>query len=408
VISKIKSFFLYFSVSLIFIFLLYGVFLSRYSPSVFSNDLVFKNPEGFYDYSGLINVHTVAGSGSGTIPEIIEAAEEAAANFVIFTDLNTPQEARENEGYVNNVMVLVGSEYKYLDSRLLNIDGELGERLQGAGRSQILLTDILNEESTRPENGMFVLAHPLKPGYKWSGEYPVGLNAIEVFNLKAIWQWTWLQDHSSFVWTLITYPFNPKLAFARLFALSSDDEINLWDQLNRKRKVIGISGSAAESRVRFLGSIYQFPSYQTLFSIMQNHVLLNSELTGNFEVDKKRLMAAIKQGQFYMSLDLLANPRGFNTFVKDSDGKIYSMGSELKLKKNLNLVIQLPSKPLVPFQVIVYKDGDRILTSNSATTTVPIHEEGSYRVLVRLRVLLPIPDGKKWIPWIFTNPIHVH
>ncbi|MEK6556491.1 MAG: hypothetical protein AABZ31_14680 [Bdellovibrionota bacterium] len=407
-ISKIKSILLYTSLSLLFIFLIYGVLLSRYSPSVFSNDLVFKDPEGLYDYSGVMNVHTIAGSGSGTIPEIAEAAEEGGINFVVFTDLNTPQEAREDEGYINNVLVLVGSQYKYLDSLLLNIDGNLDDRLQGAGRSQILLTDILSDETRTPGNGMFILAHPLKPGYKWSGEYPVGLDAIEVFNLKGIWQWTWLKDHSSFIWTLITYPFNPKLAFARLFAESSDEEIDLWDQLNRDRKVIGISGSAAESRVRFLGHVYQFPSYQTLFSIMRNHVLLTSELTGSFEVDKKKIMAALKQGQSYMSLDLLANPKGFNSYIKDSDGKKYLIGSEIKTKKNLELVVQLPSKPHVPFQVIVYRDSQRILTSTSPTTSLPIREPGSYRVVVRLRVILPIPDGKKWIPWIFTNPIRVN
>lgn len=407
-IAKIKSLFVYFTVSIIFIFLIYGVILSTYSPDVFSNDLVFKNANGLYDYAGVVNVHTIAGSGSGTVAEIAEAAEEGGIDFVIFTDLNTPREAREDEGYINNVMVLVGSEYKYLDSRLLNIDGELETRSEAAGRSQIKMTDLLNDESRPPEAGMFVLAHPLKPGYKWSGEYPVGLDAIEVFNLKGIWQWTWLKDHSSFVWTVMTYPFNPKLAFARLFAESSDDEIILWDTLNKNRKVIGISGTAAESRIRLFGHVYQFPSYQTLFSIMRNHVLLTSELTGNFEVDKKKITTALKQGQFYMSLDLLANPKGFNSYIKDSTGKIYPLGEKLSLKKDLELIVQLPSKPLVPFQVIVYKDGERIVTSTSALTSLPIREAGSYRVMVRLRVILPIPDGKKWIPWIFTNPIHVN
>ena len=157
--------------------------------------------------------------------------------------------------------------------------------------------------------------------------------------------------------------------------------------------------------MKFLGRILEVPSYQTLFDIMKTHLLLKSELTGNFEVDKAKIYSALKAGQFYMSLDLLANPKGFSTYLKTAYGQQHLMGSTLSFKKNLNLVIELPSKPLVPFQVLIYKDGDRILTSTSVKTTFPVLEPGSYRVVVKLRVLLPIPDGKKWIPWIFTNPI---
>lgn len=406
-ILKLKNFLIFSFLFLIFIFLIYGLGLSRYSPDVFANDLVFRNPQGFYDYSGAINVHTIEGSGSGTVSEIAEAASEVGVNFVVLTDTNTPADARENEAYINNVMVLVGSEYKYLDSRLLNIDGELSERAQSAGRSQILLNDLLNDSVRSKIDGIFILAHPFKPGYRWSGEYPVGLDAIEVFNLKGIWQWAWLKDRNSFLWTLVTYPFNPKLAFARLFAESSDEEISLWDQLNRSRKVIGFGGSAAEARVRFLGADYEIPSYQTLFSIMRNHILLTSELTGNLETDKPKVVAALAQGQSYMSFDLLANPKGFNAYMINGKKKIYPLGSEFHAEKDLELVVQLPSKPKVPFQVLVYKDGERILTSTSPLTTLPIREAGSYRIMVRLRVFLPIPDGKKWIPWIYTNPIRV-
>lgn len=406
-ILKVKKLFIFFILFIVFTFLMYGIFLSRYTPNVFSNGLVFNNAPGYYDYSGAINVRTLQTSGSGTIQEISEAARASGLDFVILTDLNTLPEARDAEGNMNNVLILIGSEYKYLDSRLLNINGSLQDFVQNSGRSQIYLTDLLNDESRSDSNGFFALAHPLKPGYQWSGDVPVGLEAIEVFNLKAIWQWAWLKDRSSFAWTLLTYPFNPNLAFARLFAESSDDELLLWDQLNKERKVVGLAGSAAESRVKFFGQVLQVPSYQTLFNIMKNHVLLTSELTGNFEIDKKKIYSALKLGQSYLSLDLLSNPKGFVSYMRSENDKIYNLGSEITSTKNLDLIVRLPSKPQVPFQVMIYRNGEKILSSTSVETSLPIRENGSYRVVVRLRVLLPIPDGKIWIPWIFTNPIHV-
>ncbi len=386
--------------------MIYGLFLSRYNPRILADDLKAQNPMGFYDYAGVFNIHTRSSSGSGTVEEIIAAAEESAVDFVLFTDLKPADNVEES--YSNNVLILIGNESRYLDSRILNFDSSIEEALHSAGRTQVMFANLLSEPTHAHDQGMFILAHPLKPGYEWTGEYPTGLDAIEVFNLKAIWQWSYLNDRGSFAWTLITYPFNPALAFVRLFAESSKEEIALWDRLNRKRKMIGFVGSDAESRVRFLGKTLEVPSYRTLFSIMKNHVLLNSELTGNLTADHKKVATALRAGQFYMSLDLFANPRGFNTFVQNASGKVWPLGSRLKGgSEPLELVIQLPSKPLVPYQVIVYRDGEKVMTSNSVRTTLPIRKEGSYRVVVRLRVVMPLPDGRMWIPWIYTNPITV-
>lgn len=386
--------------------MIYGLFLSRYTPRILADDLKPQDPAGFYDYAGVINIHTRAGSGSGTPEEIIAAAEESAVDFLVFTDLKP--ENNVEESYNNNVLVMIGNEYRYLDSRILNFDSSRDEALHSAGRTQVMFANLLSEPIHSPEQGTFILAHPLKPGYEWSGEYPAGLDGIEVFNLKAIWQWSYLNDRGSFAWTLVTYPFNPALAFVRLFAESSKEEIALWDRLNRKRKIIGFVGSDAESRVSFLGNTLEVPSYRTLFSIMKNHVLLSSELTGNLTADQRKIASALRAGQFYMSLDLFANPRGFNTYIKSASGKIWPLGSRVKSgNEPLELVIQLPSKPLVQYQVLVYRDGEKVLSSTSVRTTLPIRQDGAYRVVVRLRVVMPLPDGRMWIPWIYSNPIFV-
>ncbi|MCB0412063.1 MAG: hypothetical protein KDD22_06020, partial [Bdellovibrionales bacterium] len=151
-----------------------------------------------------------------------------------------------------------------------------------------------------------------------------------------------------------------------------------------------------------------FPSYESLFAIGSNHILLRSELTGNGKADREKVLHALKAGQFYFSIDLLGNPKGFNAFIIDKkSSKIYLMGSEVSLKPGMELQVRLPGAPFVPFDIDIYRNGERILTSNSHVTQLAIHEPGVYRVRVRVIPTFPLPDGKKWIPWIYSNPFYV-
>lgn len=394
-------------VGIVFLYLFYGVIVSSYDFNAIPKDLVPKDPEYFYDYSGVINVHTAESTGSGSFEIVVQSAQAADLNFIILTDLNNFDKNKDSEGYHENVLVFVGGEYSYLDSRLLNFDSSKSDQLMGRGRAQMVFTELLSRQNIDPDYGFFVLAHPLKPGFKWRGDYPDGLAAIEVFNLKTIWQNAWLNERGAFLANLLIYPFNPRLSVIRLFADSTHNEINLWDQLNQKRKVVGFAGTDAESRVRIFGRSYEIPSYQALFSIMKNHVLLRSELTGNVQTDRRKVVDALRSGQFYMSLDLLANPKGFSSYARTKSGEIIPLGGKAKTEDGLELIADLPVKPSVPFEIILYKDGEKIASSNSARTTYDLYGPGSYRTVVRLKVTLPPPAGRIWVPWIFTNPIRV-
>ncbi|NUN04524.1 MAG: hypothetical protein HUU57_02070 [Bdellovibrio sp.] len=44
---------------------------------------------------------------------------------------------------------------------------------------------------------------------------------------------------------------------------------------------------------------------------------------------------------------------------------------------------------------------------NDPETSFPITQPGTYRVQVRVSPLMPLPDAKKWITWIYTNPFFV-
>lgn len=392
----------------VFLYLVYGLYLAQYDVRILSEDLTPDPPRGFFDYRGVTNVHTQLSSGSGDISRVVEAAQTAGLDFLSITDLNLFNKPSSLAGYHGSLLVMMDGEYSYLNSRLLNIGATTQRHLHGVGRSQVIFADLITQEEREADLGLFVLAHPLKPRYRWTGEYPSGLNGIEVINLKGMWQEAWEKTKLSFLLSLLILPFNEELALLRLFH-APDDEILLWDELAQKRRTIGLAGADAEARMVLGGrrSFLRYPTYETLFSLVRNHLLLRSELTGNWVNDVEKLATAMGQGHFYMSLDILGNPKGFNAVLKGKSGQIWPMGSEVKFTPGMALEITLPQKPKVPFDVVVYRDGQRMMTSNAQITQYILNSPGVYRVMVRVIPTLPLPDGKKWIPWIYTNPFYL-
>lgn len=395
-------------IAVIFLYLIYGLYLANYDVRIFPEELTAEAPRGFFDYRGVTNVHTQLSSGSGDISQVIAAAQRAGLDFLSITDLNVFDKPSSLAGYHSNLLVMMDGEYSYINSRLLNIGSTTGRHLQGVGRSQVLFADLLSQVKKDDDVGLLVLAHPKKKNYTWTGEYPAGLDGIEVINLKSAWQDAWTRGKLSFLFSLIVYPFNEQLSLLRLFE-DPEEEVRLWDELNKTRPAIGLAGADAEAKLNIGGanSFLRYPTYETLFSLVRNHVLLKSELTGNAVSDVEKLAGAIRQGQFYFSLDILGNPKGFNAVIKNKKGQAFALGSRLAFEEGLSLEVSLPQKPSAPFDVVILRNGERIMTSNSQITTYFLNEPGVYRVYVRVIPTLPLPDGKKWIPWIYTNPFHI-
>ncbi|MCM2283121.1 MAG: hypothetical protein NDI61_14860, partial [Bdellovibrionaceae bacterium] len=265
---------------------------------------------------------------------------------------------------------------------------------------------LLSQSGRDANQDLLILAHPFKTGYKWENQFPSGLDGIEVINLKSIWQQAWQHSKASFAWSLLIYPFNSQLAFLRMYA-EPRDELRLWDQLNQQQKAIGFAGAEATAKTASLGNAFlKFPSYTVSFNLVTNHVLLTSELTGEPKSDRRKLFEALHSGQFYMSLDILGNPKGFSAYIEDGE-KHHPLGSKVKFKPGLRLRVRLPQKPRSPFEIAFIKNGELIASSNSSETDLEIHDRGVYRTIVRVIPTLPLPDGKRWITWIYANPFYV-
>lgn len=396
-----------FQVAFVILFIaFYCLYLNRYSFIVANNEIELDDSEKYYDYRGITNVHSILSTGSSSPSEVVTVAQESKIDFLIFTEVNLLEHDQPLEGYFNAVTVLEAGLYSYLDARVLYYNAPLNQPPSSEGQAQVYFADLLSQFPRSADSGSIILAHPFHSRYPWTGEYPKGLDGIEVINLKRILEVALRDNKFNSIWSILTYPLNAHLSLLRVYK-DPQQELELWDKLAQERKVIGIMGTDATAKaILFPGYFIKFPSYATAFSVASNHVLLKSELTGDFKTDKSKILSALQEGQFYFSLDILGNPKGFWTEMR-SKGKTYLFGSEFKHSEDLQIVVHLPSTPLVPYEVRIIKDGVPFATSNATDTTMNIHSPGVYRIVVRLLVPMPFPEGKKWIPWIYTNPFYV-
>lgn len=387
-------------------YFLYGFYINQYETSTVPRQIHAEHAQNFYDYRGSLNIHTDLSAGSASASFVVTSAKLADLDFIMFTDVNVFGVPTSFESYHGNLLVLNGGKFSYLDSRLIyySLNQEpIGTNL---GDAQVKLADLLSQKIGASKDTLTILAHPYKAGYTWSGEIPSGMDGFEVLNLKSLANRAWQESKLSTIWSLLIYPFNPDLAFLRLFSEPSE-EFALFDKMSQQRKIVAYAGTEASARALPLANyLVRFPSYKRSFEFMTTHVTLPSELTGSFNSDRSKIFNALKAGQFYIAMDMLGDPKGFIAMM-ESDGKTHLMGSEFKLGKNTALKIALPAAPRDFFEIMIYKDGVLVKSLNEQPVSYEIKAPGVYRVQVKVIPMLPLPDAKKWIPWIYTNNFYV-
>lgn len=391
---------------LLIAYFMYGFYISQVESSVIPLELKPENAPGYYDYRGVSNVLTELSNGSSTPQQVIADAKTAGLDYLVLTDRNRFGETTNVSGYHGNVLVLDEGEYSFLDSRLLLYSLNHNQLPSDSNDNSIYFTDLLTQTWSPSSDKLVVLAHPFNQGPTWTGPYPTGLDGIEILNPKSIAKKAWERSKLSVLWSFITYPFNARFAFLRLFREPSE-EIGLWDKLNESRPTWGFAGADANARAIPLANyLVKFPSYALSLSVVSNHILLPTELTGNFEKDREKIFYALKRGQFYTALDLIGNTKGFIAKIEDRD-ESHLMGSKIKMKKGLKLFARLPIEPKDFYEIVVIKNGEKEAISNAQELGYEIKSPGVYRVVVRVSSSLPLPDGRKWITWIYTNPFFV-
>ncbi|MFH1861526.1 MAG: histidinol-phosphatase, partial [bacterium] len=242
--------------------------------------------------------------------------------------------------------------------------------------------------------GWAVIAHPDErrhklpdfPPYPWTAWEANSFQALEIWNQMS--EWMERLNRWNKLWLYI----NPR----RSVVAPTSWTLNLWDQLNLKRRVVGIGGVDAHA---FHYSVWRnikvevFP-YKVQFRSILTHLLLPEPLDRN-DIQKalNQIFAALRSGRAFISNRYVGEARGFHFAARDiGSGRVVQMGDRLPPGTRLEFTLKLP--PDVDRGVLL-KDSQPVWKGRSGGKIYETGDPGVYR----------IEAFKKHRAFIFSNPI---
>lgn len=377
-------------------FVVYGFYISQFEFRIIPITAKTERQATFlYDYKIAFDVYSNLSSGSGSVLSIAEEAKKARLNFVLISDTNSFYDL-DTDKYLSDVGILSGA--KVADGKRLFIYYSPTEK----SFFQKISSDYANDDKA-----LIIESHQISTPYELSQLTENTFDGLEVLNFKSIAQKSWIESRISTMWSLLYYPFNPRLALTRLYKEPSA-EIAVFDQLSQLKKVNFFVGAEATARaIPFADWLVKFPSYEMSFNIASQHVFLTSELTGDIGNDAQKILAALKRGHSYVAFDALGDPAGFESYITENRKKFFT-GDDIVFTKNLRLYYKLPAEPIPFYEVVLFKNGQRIDHLNTFEGLFAIDSPGVYRIQVRLSPTFPLPDATKWITWVYTNNFYVN
>lgn len=346
-----------------------------------------------FEYIGAIHIHSVFSDGTADIDEIAGYADEVGLDFITITDHNTLRGLHENkEGWYGKTLVIVGTEINDKNNKnhylAFGIDKTFSTRVEAKEYVK----------QVKEAGGIGFLAHPHEhrdsmkehPPYPWTDWDTDDFNGIEIWNHMSEWMEGLTEENK----------FNHFVHPLRSIIAPSDETLKVWDELNIKRKVVGIGGVDAHAhKVNFMGffEVEVFP-YKVLFKSIRTHIFTAARLSEGVEkIDveraKKQIYSALKEGRCFFSNYYRGDAKGFRFFAEDGT-KIYQMGESLALSDKIKLRVILPN---VSGSINLIHNGRRIDQVENLDAEFIVTEKGVYRIEVFI-------DEKAWI---FSNHIRV-
>ena len=246
--------------------------------------------------------------------------------------------------------------------------------------------------------GIGFLAHPHEkrnsmkehPAYPWTEWDSNDFTGIEIWNHMSEWMegLTEQNKYNYFVHPLRSIVGPPA------------ETLKVWDELNLKRKVIGIGGVDAHAhKINILGFMEMevFP-YKVLFKSIRTHIICEEELNisfGTYEINKskKNVYNALAAGKCFISNYYHGDARGFR-FYAESENKTYQMGDSIPLSKKVKLIVNLPSSS---DKIRLIHNGELKEEKNGTNVEFLVSKKGVYRVEVY----------NNQNAWIFSNHIRI-
>lgn len=346
-----------------------------------------------FEYTGAIHVHSVFSDGSGEVKDIAGYANEAGLNFLLLSDHNTLRALHEGyEGWYGNTLLLVGCEINDKENKnhllAFGIDDTISTRLPAKEYCKIV----------KDAGAISFLAHPHEkrdsmenhPPYPWTEWDTDDFTGIEIWNHMSEWMegLTEQNKYNYFIHPLRSIFSPPK------------ETLKVWDQLNIKRKVVGIGGVDAHAhKMNLLGffEVEIFP-YKVLFKSIRTHVFTKVKLEPSDKKEdllkaKEILYKSLEEGRCFISNYYHGDATGFRFFA-EKDSKIYQMGESIPNSKSNKLRVLLPN---IGATIKLIRNGELIDTIDGVDADFRIDQKGAYRVEVYLNNNA----------WIFSNHIRI-
>ena len=346
-----------------------------------------------FEYVGAAHIHSNFSDGTGTVDEILKTADEVGLDFILLTDHNTLRALDENkEKWYGNSLLLVGAE--------LN-DKNIQNHYLAFGISKTLSTRMTAKEYVTKVNelgGFGFIAHPHEnrstmkehPPYPWTAWDSEDFTGIEIWNHMSEWM-EGLNEQNKY--NRFIHPLSSIIG-------PQKETLSVWDQLNLKRKVVGIGGVDAHAhKLNLLGffEVEVFP-YKVLFKSIRTHVFTENKIEIGFEkvkveTAKNQIYSALKYGRSFISNYYYGDAKGFRYFAEDGN-QIYQMGDSIELKDHIKLRVLLPN---ISGTINLIWNGKKIGSVDNIDAEFIIKKKGAYRIEVYV-------DNKAWI---FSNHIRI-
>ena len=347
---------------------------------------------------GAIHIHTARSDGTGSVGDVTRAAARAGLRFVIVTDHGDATREPDPPDYQNGVLYIDAVEISTTNGHVVALGLPKAPYPLGGDARDVL-------EDVARLGGFSIAAHPgsEKPELRWT-EWDGAFGGIEWLNADSEWrdERSWTMLHA-----LLAYPFRPPQSLALLLD-RPEPVMQRWDRLAQRRRVVAVAASDAHARVgmRTVGEPYDssgslhFPSYENVFrefSITLDEV----QLTGDAGTDARNVLAAIRAGHVYSTIDALAGPAHLR-FTGASGARTASMGDVLALDGTVALDVAAQAPPRA--RITLLRDGIPVA---SADGPVLRHAAMAESGVFRAEVALPRSPGSPPIPWLVSNPIYV-
>lgn len=343
-----------------------------------------------HDVACVVHLHSLYSDGTGTVAEIVAAAQRAAADVVLLTDHDSLEARRQGEeGWHGDALLCVGEEVSPKGGNHYLAFG-IEEEIDHAGLSPAQVV-----AAVRDAGGFGFVAHPWSKGSELAPRVgkPMPWSDLDADGYTGLEVWSFVTDTSE---ALRSWGDAARFVASPLRVIERPPSVNLsdWDRLGARRPVVGIAGlDAHQVGKRIAGRVpLRLMGYARSFRQLRTHCLLERPFTGESEADRDAVYAALRGGRCYMALDALAPASGFAFWA---DGA--PMGAETAFVEGAELHVRVPR----PAWIVLLRDGTPVARGHGTALDHPAEGPGVWRAEATL------PAHGRERAWILSNPIYL-